>query len=40
MGHDGVLVPESTVMMEYIDVTFDGPPLRPSDAFQPWRMRW
>ena len=40
MVHDGVLVPESTVMMEYIDATFEGPPLRPSDPLQRWRMRW
>lgn len=40
MVHDGVLVPESTVMMEYIDATFPGPLLRPSDAYERWRMRW
>jgi glutathione S-transferase/GST-like protein len=40
MVHDGVLVPESTAMMEYIDATFDGPPLRPADPFERWRMRW
>ncbi len=40
MVHDGVLVPESTVMMEYIDAAFDGPALRPSDPFERWRMRW
>jgi GSH-dependent disulfide-bond oxidoreductase len=40
MVHDGVLVPESTVMMEYIDASFAGPPLRPSDPFERWRMRW
>jgi glutathione S-transferase/GST-like protein len=40
MIHDGVLVPESTVMMEYIDATFAGPPLRPDDPFERWRMRW
>jgi GSH-dependent disulfide-bond oxidoreductase len=40
MVHDGVLVPESTVMMEYIDATFAGPALRPSDPFERWRMRW
>jgi hypothetical protein len=39
MVHDGVLVPESTVMMEYIDASFEGPPLRPSDPFERWRMR-
>jgi glutathione S-transferase/GST-like protein len=40
MVHDGVLVPESTAMMEYIDAAFDGPPLRPADPFERWRMRW
>lgn len=40
MVHDGVLVHESTAMMEYIDAAFEGPPLRPSDAFERWRMRW
>ncbi len=40
MVHDGVLVPESTVMMEYIDATFAGPALRPDDPFERWRMRW
>jgi GSH-dependent disulfide-bond oxidoreductase len=40
MIHDGVLVPESTVMMEYIDGTFAGPALRPEDPFERWRMRW
>lgn len=38
--HDGVLVLESTPMMEYIDASFDGPPLRPEDPFERWRMRW
>jgi glutathione S-transferase/GST-like protein len=40
MLHDGVLVPESTVMAEYIDAAFPGPPLRPQDPFERWRMRW
>jgi GSH-dependent disulfide-bond oxidoreductase len=40
MVHDGQLVAESTVMMEYLDMAFDGPPLRPSDPFERWRMRW
>lgn len=40
MVHDGVLVAESTAMMEYLDGAFAGPPLRPSDPFERWRMRW
>lgn len=40
MIHDGALVAESTVMMEYIDAAFPGPPLRPGDPFERWRMRW
>jgi GSH-dependent disulfide-bond oxidoreductase len=40
MVHDGVLVSESTAMMEYIDEAFSGPALRPSDPFERWRMRW
>lgn len=40
MVHDGVLVAESTAMMEYIDAAFEGPALRPADAFERWRMRW
>jgi len=40
MVHDGVLVAESTAMMEYIDGAFEGPALRPSDPFERWRMRW
>jgi glutathione S-transferase/GST-like protein len=40
MVHDGQLVAESTVMMEYIDMAFEGPSLRPSDPFERWRMRW
>jgi GSH-dependent disulfide-bond oxidoreductase len=40
MIHDGILVPESTAMMEYIDGSFEGPKLRPDDPFERWRMRW
>jgi GSH-dependent disulfide-bond oxidoreductase len=40
MVHDGVLIAESTAMMEYIDAAFEGPPLRPQDPFERWRMRW
>lgn len=27
-------------MIDYVDMVFDGPPLRPSDPFELWRMRW
>jgi glutathione S-transferase/GST-like protein len=40
MIHNGRIVPESTAMMEYIDEAFEGPPLRPADPFERWRMRW
>ena len=31
---------ESTPMMEYVDDAFSGPPLKPSDPKERWRMRW
>jgi glutathione S-transferase len=37
--HDGRVITESTPMLEYIDEAFEGPPLRPSDPWQLWRMR-
>jgi glutathione S-transferase/GST-like protein len=37
--HDGVVITESTLMCEYIDEAFDGPPLRPADSRERWRMR-
>jgi GST-like protein len=37
---DGECLSESTEMGEYIDATFDGPPLRPEDPVERWRMRW
>ena len=37
--HDGFVMTESTPAMEYIDDAFDGPPLRPADPVQRWRMR-
>jgi len=37
--HDGVVITESTPMGEYIDEAFDGPPLRPRDPLERWRMR-
>lgn len=38
--HDGALIRESTAMIDYIDMVFDGPPLRPRDPYEIWRMRW
>jgi GST-like protein len=40
MVHDGTLIQESTDMIDYIDMVFAGPRLRPSDPFELWRMRW
>jgi len=40
MVHDGLMLTESTAIMEYVDAAFDGPPLRPRDPVQRWRMRW
>lgn len=37
--HDGRVVTESTVINEYVDEAFDGPALRPSDAYGRARMR-
>lgn len=37
--HDGLVLTESTPAMEYIDDAFDGPPLRPEDPYERWRMR-
>jgi glutathione S-transferase len=37
--HDGKLVIESTLICEYIDETFPGPPLIPKDAYSRARMR-
>lgn len=38
--HDGRVLTESTPIMEYVDEAFDGPPLRPHDPTDRWRMRW
>ena len=38
--HDGRNLYESTAIMEYVDAAFDGPPLRPADPVERWRMRW
>jgi len=40
MVHDELMLTESTAIMEYVDAAFDGPPLRPRDPVQRWRMRW
>jgi len=38
--HDDRVLTESTPIMEYVDEQFDGPPLRPKDPTERWRMRW
>ena len=38
--HDGLVLAESSQMGEYIDAAFDGPPLRPDDPVERWRMRY
>jgi GST-like protein len=40
MVHGDLTLTESTAIMEYVDEAFDGPPLRPADPFERWRMRW
>jgi glutathione S-transferase/GST-like protein len=40
MVHDGLMLTESTAIMEYADAAFQGPPLRPRDPVERWRMRW
>ena len=37
--HDGHVLPEGMIANEYIDEAFDGPPLRPADLVERWRMR-
>ncbi len=39
MEHDGRIVIESNAILEYIDETFEGPPLRPEDTWQRANMR-
>jgi GSH-dependent disulfide-bond oxidoreductase len=38
--HGTRVLTESTPMMEYVDDEFEGPPLKPADPKQRWRMRW
>ena len=40
MVHGDRVLTESTPMMEYVDDAFDGPPLKPTDPKERWRMRW
>jgi glutathione S-transferase/GST-like protein len=40
MVHDGLVLTESTAIMEYVDEAFPGPALRPDDPVERWRMRW
>lgn len=37
--HDGRVYTEGTLINEYIDEAFDGPPLRPADLRERWSMR-
>ena len=37
--HDGRSITEGALANEYIDETFEGPPLRPADLRERWRMR-
>jgi glutathione S-transferase/GST-like protein len=37
--HDGRVYTEGMTINEYIDEAFDGPPLRPADPVERWRMR-
>jgi glutathione S-transferase len=39
MVHDGKPLAEGMCMQEYIDEVFEGPPLRPADLRERWRMR-
>jgi GSH-dependent disulfide-bond oxidoreductase len=40
MVHGSHVLTESTPMMEYVDDEFTGPPLKPADPKERWRMRW
>ncbi len=37
--HDGEAIHESSVIIDYVDDAFDGPPLKPNDAVRTARMR-
>ncbi len=37
--HDGHVLTEGMIANEYIDEVFEGPPLRPADPRERWRMR-
>ena len=37
--HDGHVLAEGAIINEYIDEAFEGPPLRPADLRERWRMR-
>ena len=38
--HDDKMLTESTAIMEYVDMAFDGPSLTPESPEERWRMRW
>ena len=38
--HDGLMLYESTAIMEYVDEAFPGPKLVPENVEERWRMRW
>jgi glutathione S-transferase len=39
MDHDGRIIIESNAILEYIDETFEGPPLKPADTWERANMR-
>ena len=40
MAHGGLVLTESTAIMEYVDDAFAGPKLMPDDPRDQWRIRW
>jgi len=40
MTHNGLVLTESTAIMEYVNDRFAGPDLMPSDPQDCWRVRW